>query len=157
MGPLGVQEMVGIFLIALLLFGPKKLPELGRMLGKGLREFRRMKNEMKTTFETHLQELDREARLSEVSNDRSLTSAPDYSSSSYHYPYEDSASHVPTYEAAAALEAGTEPAAVTHAAVETNTSHIEAVPGTVPRNGSLPTAFTTVHNGTAPVEEEHPA
>ena len=36
MGPLGMQEMMLIFLLALLLFGPKKLPELGKLLGKGL-------------------------------------------------------------------------------------------------------------------------
>ena len=41
MGPLGVPEMMVIFLLALVLFGPKKLPELGRTLGKALTEFRR--------------------------------------------------------------------------------------------------------------------
>jgi sec-independent protein translocase protein TatA len=62
MGPIGVQEMMAIFLIALLLFGPKKLPELGRTLGKALTEFRRAKNELKNTFETHMAELERETR-----------------------------------------------------------------------------------------------
>lgn len=139
MGPIGVQEMMGIFLIALLLFGPKKLPELGRMLGKGLREFKRMKNEVRTTFETHMQELEREARLAEISTPKSLTSAPDYSSSHYSYPYEDSVSQGPTYETTAALEPATG---------EPLMSHHEAhavVPGTVARNGA------------APVEEERPA
>ena len=65
MGPLGAPEMFVIVLLALLLFGPKKLPELGRMLGKGLTEFRRAKNELKSTFESHMQELEREARLAE--------------------------------------------------------------------------------------------
>ena len=63
MGPIGVQEMMAIFLIALLLFGPKKLPELGRTLGKALTEFRRAKNELKNTFESHMAELEREARV----------------------------------------------------------------------------------------------
>lgn len=63
MGPIGVQEMIAIFLIALLLFGPKKLPELGRTLGKALTEFRRAKNELKNTFESHMAELEREARV----------------------------------------------------------------------------------------------
>jgi TatA/E family protein of Tat protein translocase len=57
--------MFAIVLIALLLFGPKKLPELGRMLGKGLTEFRRAKNELKATFEGHMRELEREAKLAE--------------------------------------------------------------------------------------------
>lgn len=90
MGPIGIPEMMAIVLIALLLFGPKKLPELGRMLGKGLTEFRRMKNEFSRTFETHMRELEREARLSEIqSSSHSVTSPSNYSSTSYSYPYED--------------------------------------------------------------------
>ena len=41
MGQLGFQELLIIFVIALLVFGPKKLPELGKSLGKGLREFKK--------------------------------------------------------------------------------------------------------------------
>ena len=40
MGPLGWQEMAFIFLLALLLFGPKKLPELGKGLGESIRGFK---------------------------------------------------------------------------------------------------------------------
>jgi sec-independent protein translocase protein TatA len=87
MGPIGVQEMIGIFLIALLLFGPKKLPELGRTLGKALSEFRRAKNEFKSTFESHLHELERETRV-ELPPIQ-LDSASDYSASRYTDPYED--------------------------------------------------------------------
>ena len=60
MGPVGVQEMVVIFLVALVLFGPRKLPELGRTLGKAITEFRRAQSELKSTFETHMRELERE-------------------------------------------------------------------------------------------------
>ena len=83
MGPLGVQEMLGIFIIALLLFGPKKLPELGRMLGKAVSEFRRAKNDLKSpTFESHLSELEREVEAEKYSG-----SNTDYSS--VHYPYQN--------------------------------------------------------------------
>ena len=41
MGPLGVPEMLFILVLILLIFGPKRLPEVGRMVGKGLGEFRR--------------------------------------------------------------------------------------------------------------------
>jgi sec-independent protein translocase protein TatA len=83
MGPIGVPEMVAIFVIALLLFGPKKLPELGRTLGKAITEFRRASNELKSTFESHLSDLEREVQLEKQ---------PDYShtttnSSSVTYPY----------------------------------------------------------------------
>src|SRR5579884_2525643 len=60
MGPVGVQEMVVIFLVALVLFGPKKLPELGKTIGKAISEFRRAQSELKSTFEHHMRELERE-------------------------------------------------------------------------------------------------
>ena len=60
MGTLGVQEMVVIFLLALVLFGPKKLPELGRTIGKALTEFRRASSDLKATFEREMQTLERE-------------------------------------------------------------------------------------------------
>ena len=48
---LGFPELVVIFVVALLIFGPRKLPELGRSLGKGLGEFKRATNELKRTWE----------------------------------------------------------------------------------------------------------
>ena len=62
MGPVGVQEMVVIFLVALVLFGPKKLPELGKTIGKAITEFRRAQSELKATFETHMRELEKESQ-----------------------------------------------------------------------------------------------
>jgi TatA/E family protein of Tat protein translocase len=50
MGPLDWPEIVFIFVLALLLFGPKKLPELGRTLGRAMTEIRRASNELKATF-----------------------------------------------------------------------------------------------------------
>ena len=85
MGPVGFPEMFAIFVVALLLFGPKKLPELGRTLGKAITEFRRAKNELKSTFESHLQELEKETRLL----DKPSTSATADYSPTYSYPYED--------------------------------------------------------------------
>jgi len=52
--------MVVIFLVALVLFGPKKLPELGRTLGKAITEFRRAQSELKATFDREMQNLERE-------------------------------------------------------------------------------------------------
>lgn len=86
MGPIGVQEMIAIFVVALILFGPKKLPELGRTLGKALSEFRRAKNELKASFETHLSELEREARLSDLQSSKTNY---DYSPPGYQHPYEE--------------------------------------------------------------------
>lgn len=60
MGPLGWQETVFIFLLALLIFGPKKLPELGRNIGKALTEFRRASSELRATFDREMANIERE-------------------------------------------------------------------------------------------------
>jgi sec-independent protein translocase protein TatA len=62
MGTLGIQEMVVIFVIALVLFGPKKLPELGRTIGKAITEFRRASNDLKASFEREMHTLERESQ-----------------------------------------------------------------------------------------------
>jgi len=62
MGPLGVPETIFIFVLALLLFGPKKLPELGRTFGKAMAEFRRASNELKATFDREMTSIEHETR-----------------------------------------------------------------------------------------------
>ena len=92
MGPLGWQETLVIFVLALLLFGPKKLPELGKTVGKAITEFRRASSELKSTWEREMVSLERENEsLKEVTGSiqNELT---DYNSS-YTYdggPYEPS-------------------------------------------------------------------
>src|SRR5579884_4361831 len=93
MGPVGVQEMIVIFLVALVLFGPKKLPELGKTLGKAISEFRRAQSELKTTFEHHMRELERENEsLKEVTRSytNEITSHYDSNQNQYDSPYYDS-------------------------------------------------------------------
>ena len=53
-GSIGMPELIIIFVIALIIFGPRKLPELGRSLGKSLAEFKRASNEMKSTLEEEI-------------------------------------------------------------------------------------------------------
>jgi TatA/E family protein of Tat protein translocase len=48
---LGLPELIVIFVIALLIFGPKKLPELGKALGRGIAEFKRATQEIKETID----------------------------------------------------------------------------------------------------------
>lgn len=48
---LGTPEIIVILIVALLVFGPKKLPELGKSLGKGMREFRKATRELTSTLE----------------------------------------------------------------------------------------------------------
>src|SRR5262245_14027703 len=51
---IGLQELILIFVIALLVFGPKHLPQLGRSLGRAMREFRKASDEFRSTIETNL-------------------------------------------------------------------------------------------------------
>lgn len=60
MGQLGFQELLVIFVIALLVFGPKKLPELGKSLGKGLREFKRATNDIKSSWEEQVRDTEKD-------------------------------------------------------------------------------------------------
>src|SRR5215467_5403993 len=59
---LGMPEMIFIFLLALVIFGPRKLPELGRQLGKFLAEFKRASNEFKSQLETEMLNIELEER-----------------------------------------------------------------------------------------------
>src|SRR5438067_11128881 len=54
LGSIGMPELIIIFVIALIIFGPRKLPELGRSLGKSLAEFKRASNELKSTLEEEI-------------------------------------------------------------------------------------------------------
>jgi len=55
---LGFPEMIFIFLLALIIFGPKKLPEIGRQIGRALNEFKRASNEFKAQIESEISHLD---------------------------------------------------------------------------------------------------
>ncbi len=65
-GPLGFPELLFILVLALLIFGPKRLPEMGRTLGKGLSEFRRATNDLKRTIDTELAAVDEERKPAPV-------------------------------------------------------------------------------------------
>jgi TatA/E family protein of Tat protein translocase len=69
MGPIGIPELIFLFVLALLIFGPKKLPELGKSLGKGMAEFRRASTELKSTFQREMDNIERENQdVKEIAN-----------------------------------------------------------------------------------------
>lgn len=53
-GPLGVPELIFIFVLALLIFGPRRLPEIGRTVGKAVGEFRRATTDLKRSINTEI-------------------------------------------------------------------------------------------------------
>jgi sec-independent protein translocase protein TatB len=61
-----VPHLIIIFAVALMVFGPEKLPELARNLGKIMGEFRRATGELRSTFEGHMRDLEREAELRRI-------------------------------------------------------------------------------------------
>src|SRR6187399_872332 len=67
-GSIGMPELIIIFVIALIIFGPRQLPSLGRSLGKSLAEFKRASNELKSTLEE-------EIRLEEQDHQKAKTTA----------------------------------------------------------------------------------
>ena len=77
MGPLGWQETIFIFVLALLVFGPKKLPQLGKDLAKVMGEFRRHTADLKGTWDRELAAMERETGVGEATRqiDRELTAA----------------------------------------------------------------------------------
>ncbi len=72
-GSIGMPELIIIFVIALIIFGPRKLPELGKSLGKSLAEFKRASNELKSTLE---EEIRIEEQQEKVAATKATTAAP---------------------------------------------------------------------------------
>ena len=72
MGSLGMQEIIVIFILALIIFGPRKLPELGKTLGKGLAEFKKASNELKQTWEEEVRLEKEKEEMSQILKDNSI-------------------------------------------------------------------------------------
>jgi sec-independent protein translocase protein TatA len=151
MGPVGVQEMIVIFLVALVLFGPKKLPELGKTIGKAITEFRRAQSELKSTFESHMRELEKENEsIKEVT--RSYTN--DIYNHYTNYSEYDSSDHSSaTYIPEPSHPTSANPSTVSEPApqgAEPTVSHEAPANGTVPRTT---TAAATTHEEASAASE----
>ncbi len=158
MGPVGYQEMVFIFILALLLFGPKKLPELGRTLGKAITEFRRASNELKATFDREMKSLEQETQLTDTQST--------YSSDTYNYDYSSYETYDGSYgedgnespaatestESASAPEGAESPSAAAPegtVAYGTETAAAHHEPDGHPTNGAAPAGHAAPESTTA--------
>jgi TatA/E family protein of Tat protein translocase len=159
-GPLGWQETVFIFLLALLLFGPKKLPELGKTVGKALTEFRRASSELKSTWDREMSSLERENEsLKEVTKEYD-PSTYDYSSyeSSYYdsetqsyTSYDSTATETSSVGASATQDAESQPGKAPEGTVAT------AADGSQPEAGDPGPATGGVQVAGKPADSEKPA
>jgi TatA/E family protein of Tat protein translocase len=71
---LSLPHLVVLFVVALVIFGPQKLPELARMLGKATAEFRKMTGDFRSALEEEVREIDRQTRIREA--EAAATSSP---------------------------------------------------------------------------------
>ena len=160
MGPLGWQETIFIFVLALLIFGPKKLPELGKTIGKAMTEFRRASNELKSTWDREMHQLEKETEsLKEVTHkyDSEISKSLDdghnntYYDSNYDTGYEYGYGAEPGTTAASA-EPSTVGASATEGA-ELTAAH--AAPASTPAaNGADSSPVTAAAEVKAPAPHE---
>jgi len=61
MGSVGIPELIVIFTVALLVFGPRKLPEIGKSLGKAMKEFHRARSDLMSTLEEEVRKTEYES------------------------------------------------------------------------------------------------
>jgi len=157
-GTLGVPEIAVIFILALVLFGPKKLPELGRTIGKAMTEFRRASSDLKATFDREMQTLERENQALQASTQETVKQIYDHASyeisppESIWNPQDPNATATPPSTVSASEVQGAEsteiattsetPAEPTVQTAATEPAPIaphvapQAIEGTVPRSGA---------------------
>ena len=154
MGSLGWQETLAIFILALILFGPKKLPELGRTLGKAITEFRRASSELRSSFDREMKNLEQEtAPIKQAASEYPYEPYNyDYSSGS-HYEHsagaegsEFTASHPQLTSASAPEGAESTTSSVSPEGTVAYGTKTEAVNGSVGQSAVVET--TAVHEGT---------
>lgn len=87
-GSLGIPELLLIFVVALIVFGPKRLPEIGKTLGKAMGEFKKATDDFKNTIE-------REVQVEELKQLASTTINPVHESISRSAPVAPTATGLP--------------------------------------------------------------
>jgi sec-independent protein translocase protein TatA len=149
-----MQEMVVIFLVALVLFGPKKLPELGKTLAKAVTEFRRAQSDLKATFEREMHSIEKETEALKEETRQAAVDLSSYSSfdftgnsTSYDQRASESSSDHPTVGASAV------PGAESNAERNTHAEATQGVQGTVPRSSESTAAPASAPDQANPLPE----
>ena len=153
--PIGTQEMVVIFLLALLIFGPKKLPELGKTVAKAMGEFRRASSELKSTWDHEMQQIEKETAPIKQAAEEYHDKINNYDDSSYYdYGAYDSGTSEPT-----ATPSTTVGVPAIQGAEQTTVIADATNPAPAPADAAAVTAQApegTVAQGTAPADTAKP-
>src|SRR5262249_362100 len=136
MGSLGWPEILLILVVALIIFGPRKLPELGKTLGESLAQFRRASEDFKRTWEA------------EVEYEKARIDTPKPAETSYSYDHDGSTA---TSESTAATSESSAAASVEPAPAA------ESPVPTTPPEGTVPAHDTTLHTSTPEPASVQPA
>ena len=75
-GSIGMPELIIIFVVALIIFGPRKLPELGRSLGRSLSEFKRASTELRQTLDEEIRIEDQKTASTKSSSSEAVPREP---------------------------------------------------------------------------------
>jgi TatA/E family protein of Tat protein translocase len=79
---LGMPEMIFIFLLALIIFGPKKMPEIGRQIGRALAEFKKASNDFKMQIEDEIRQLEYDEQQKKIAEAATIEgNTPSYAES----------------------------------------------------------------------------
>jgi TatA/E family protein of Tat protein translocase len=154
--PIGTQEMVVIFLLALLIFGPKKLPELGKTVAKAMGEFRRASSELKSTWDHEMQQIEKETAPIKKAAEEYHEQINNYDDSSYYdYGAYDSGTSDSTATSSQSVgepaTLGAEQTTTTASATEPAAAPAEAAPA-----GAAQAPEGTVAQGMAPADTAKP-
>ncbi|MBI2687786.1 MAG: twin-arginine translocase TatA/TatE family subunit [Acidobacteria bacterium] len=157
MGTLGTQEMIIIFLLALLIFGPKKLPELGKTVAKAMGEFRRASSELKSTWDREMQQIEKETEPIKKAAEEYHEQFHNYDDSSYYdYGAYDSATSestaTPSTTVGEPATQGAEQTTATASATEPAPAPAETAPAAAAKAPE-----GTVAQGIAPADTAKPA
>ena len=126
MGNIGMQELIVIFVIALIIFGPRRLPDLGRSLGRSIAEFKRASNELRSTLEDEIRvDEQRQARAATAPAPPPAPAAaiPSVAASVAAAPVVAPAAQAPVAEPVVVAPVATEPVAATSASPDNTVQH----------------------------------
>jgi sec-independent protein translocase protein TatB len=145
-------EMIFLFILVLILFGPKKMPEIGRQVARLLNEFRRASNEFRSQIESEVNSLDMTGK--DVGAKPGATRSRPPMLSSLQAPLGSLANRILNPRSAEKLEAveaaNAEAAAVKAAAAESVAENSTVETGLVPSNAAAGSAALTVPRAAAP-------